>query len=360
MRSMNAGGPHRRSSDDEESIINRRSAAVIACIAVAVIVGAACAFMFLNNGEDDSYKVTYFKKGKMVSEETVPAGTYVTIIDGIGADDDQERFIGWNTRSDMSGSTLLPGTLYRVDRSISLHAMAAGSEMFAIILPEKKEGFNITADPMMVVRGGSSIISYSLEPSHVDDDLVIFVNGNPMKLDAMKRIHLTDINEDKIVTVTGIYDRREHSISLPDDQRGYVLTSSAEKVHHGESYTLEFKLLPGYAETQEFGIHVNGGDAKRPSEGTVLIEDVRDNHVITVTGVEPIRYDISAGRNVLVFVNGAAASKATVEDTVTIQPADGYSVPETFNAQIKGKFTVKGNGYKVTDNIVFPSILKIT
>jgi len=62
-----------------------------------------------------------------------------------------------------------------------------------------------------------------------------------------------------------VFDKREHSISLPDDQNGYVLASSAEKVHHGGSYTLEFTLLPGYMGSQYFGIHVNGGEARMPS-----------------------------------------------------------------------------------------------
>jgi len=106
---------------------------------------------------------------------------------------------------------------------------------------------------------------------------------------------------------------------------------------------------------------VNGGDARIPSpDGSVLIENVMDNHKITVTGVEPIRYYISSGKNINVLVDGVYASKATVEDIVMIIPDDGYILPDTFNAQIKGNFTICPNGYRISGDVAFPSVLKIT
>lgn len=85
-----------------------------------------------------------------------------------------------------------------------------------------------------------------------------------------------------------------------------------------------------------------------------------DNHKITVTGVEPIEYNISSGKNITVFVDGIHASKATVEDVLTVLPEDGYVIPDTFNAQIKGNFGIDPNGYRISSNVSFPSVLKIT
>jgi len=296
----------------------------------------------------------------MLSETIVSAGTSVILSDNAGAVGSSERFVGWSTKSDMSGTALLPGSSLAVNKDVSLHAVITSSDVFMIILPEDQEGFTITADPKVVSRGGSSILTYSLKQSHVDDELNITVNGNPIKLDAMKRIYLTNINSDQVVAVSGVFDKREHSISIPKEQTGYVLTSSAEKVHHKQSYTLEYRLLPGYKETSDFGIHINNGNPLKPIGGILVIEDVRDNHDITVTGVELIQYSISVGKNISVLVNGKAASTATIYDVIKVVPADGYTIPTTFNGQIKGTFTVDQGNYKVLSNISFPSVLKIS
>jgi len=341
--------------------INKKSTAII-IIVVASVAAVAVLGAFVLNGDDDNstYKVTYYKNGNKISERTVSAGTLETISEFASAKDASDRFVGWNTQADLSGETLKPGTRLTVNRDISLHAMVVSSGVYAIILPAEQEGYTITAEPSTVVSGGESVLTYRLMPSHMEEDLVISVNDNPMKLDAMGKIYLEKINSDQIVTVTGVYDKTEHSITLPKEQTGYVLTASAEKVHDKQTYALEFRLLKGYKETSDFGIHINGGDAKIPTDGVILIEDVRDNHLITVTGVEPILYSVSSGKNVTVLVNGTAASKATVEDDLTVVPADGYTIPATFDSQIRGEHTVSGGIYRITDNISFPSVLKIT
>ncbi|MDR1404740.1 MAG: InlB B-repeat-containing protein [Candidatus Methanoplasma sp.] len=334
--------------------------ALVIGVVVIAAAGVSGAFFIFSDDGEDSFTFTYYADGNILQEISVAAGTSVTITDSAAGAEKNGRFIGWNTKPDMSGMLVIPGSQLVVDRNISLHAMIIIGGMYAVILPSEQNGFSVTADPQLVMEGGSSVIEYSLLPSHTDEDLVISVNGNPMKLDAMKRIHLKDIAEDQTVTVSGVYDKREHSISLPEDQRGYELVSSAEKVHHGESYTLKYRLLPGYRESADFGIHINGGDLKRPSGGELQVIDVMDNHEITLTGVEPIIFGVSSGKNISVLVNGAAASEATVEDMITILPAEGYLLPKTFNDQITGSFKAERDGYRITGDVSFPSVLKIT
>ncbi|MCL2032739.1 MAG: InlB B-repeat-containing protein [Methanomassiliicoccaceae archaeon] len=344
---------------------------MIGVAAIAAVLGLAGVLFLMNdNGPPDNkggsasvatnYELRYYKNGEMVRDLEVPAGAYIVVEDDIDANGASERFLGWNTKPDLSGTIFQSGAKLKVEGNLSFYAMFINSNMYAIILPEKQDGYTITADRMMVAKGGISILTYSLLPSHVDYDLVIAVNGNPMKLDALKEIHLFDIQEDKIVTVTGVHDRRMHSITLPEPQRGYILTSSAESVHHGEPYSMQYTLLPGWGETSDFGIHINGVDVKRPIDGAVLVEDVRDNHVITVTGVELVQYSIAAGKNITAFVNGAPVSRATVEDLILIEPAEGYIIPSTFNGQITGGFKAEGKGYRITGNTAFPSVSKVT
>jgi len=351
-------------------VLSRPARAILIGIAAIMIIGAALAFMLSNdNGnsavrEDSlpaagSYKVVYYHEGTEILYRSVLAGTTITIEGNLGLNSQTHRLVGWYTKSDMTGSLYTPGTRLKIDRDTSLHAFMIGSEMFAIILPEKQVGYTITADPMFVERGGSSILSYSILPSHIDDALVIAVNGNPMKRNALMEIHLTEINEDQIVTVTGVFDRREHSITLPEKQIGYILTADAEKVHHGESYTLKYILLPKYEENLDFGIHINGVNTRFPVGGELLIEDVCDNHVITVTGVVPIEYNITVGKNITALIDGFVVTKATIDDIITIKPAPGYYLPTTFNSQITGQFIIDVKGYHVLSDVSFPSVLKI-
>lgn len=346
----------------EKSMKNGLLILIVVGISSAAVIGAAYAVFFMNSDDESEkmFAVTYYSGGNKVHEITVPEGTSVTVAGNIGGNGSSAKFAGWNTRPDLTGPTIAPGSVLKADGNIRLYAMVAGSGVFMIVLPEKQDGFSMTADPLLVVSGGSSILSYSILPSHIDNDLSITVNGNPMSLDAMKRIYLANITEDQTVEVTGVFDRREHNIFLPAEQIGYTMTSSAERVHHGQPYVLQYALLPGYRESNDFGIHVNGGSAKMPSGGILLIESVMADHEITVTGVEPIPYGISSGSNISILVNGIAADTATVEDLITVLPDEGYAIPETFGNQIKGRFTIEGEGYRTAGDIVFPSVLKIT
>jgi len=334
---------------------------MIVAIAIAAVIGVAIAVYLVSDHNDDgTFAVTYYKDGRKVLETRVPPGTSLMVYGDMGESKSLGRFVGWNTKTDMTGTMMMPGSQIKVDRNISLFAAMAGNGLFMIVLPGEQKGYTLTADPLYAVMGGSSIVTYTLLPSHMEESMVISVNGNPMKLDAMKRIHISNITEDQFVTVTGVFDKREHSISLPEEQRGYTLASSAEKVHHGESYTLEFTMLEGYRKTDDFGIRLNGGDARVPTDGILLIEDVMDNHLITVTGVVPDEYSVILGKNISALVNGAPSSKVTVEDVLTILPNEGYFIPESFNTQIIGKFTSDWDGYHVSSNIAFPSVLRIT
>ncbi|MCL2318410.1 MAG: InlB B-repeat-containing protein, partial [Methanomassiliicoccaceae archaeon] len=153
--------------------INKKLTLVLIAIAAAAAVAAAGA-SFAIDGEENvrSFKVSYYNNGNIVSEGSA-IGNYAFLSDDPGIVGISERFIGWNTKSDLSGTTYLPGSKMLLDSDVSLHAIITGSNTFMIILPQKQEGFSISADPVMVGRGGSSIVTYSLMPSHVDYNLSI-------------------------------------------------------------------------------------------------------------------------------------------------------------------------------------------
>lgn len=348
---------------------------------IAIAGGLSFAIMYANDGSSDSaipnkdrgndftntenygivpghYTITYMDSGDFVDKAEVPAETSITLPDHTAPE--SKRFVGWNTKADGKGETFAPGTEFIPESDLTLHALFIENDRYAIILPANQIGYTIISDVPSVKSGGNAILTYKLSPDYTDKERIISVNGNLVKLDALDRIYLNDIKEDKFVKVSGVYDKREYEITLPAEQKGYVLTSSKDRINHGLSYELSYKLLPGYKELSGFGIDLGDGSVRKPINGVLRVNDVRSDHTVTVVGVKAIDYTLTFGKNVIATVNDKIATVATVEDTVTISPAEGYMFPNTYNKKIEGPAKEIGKGeYKITGNVKFPSVFKI-
>ena len=233
-------------------------------------------------------------------------------------------------------------------------------EGYHVILPEKHVGYTISASPMTVPDGGRCTISYSLNTGHVDDELVITINDNPIRPNGIGQIFIDDVHSDLMVKVSGVYDMREYKIIVPEEQIGYVLTTSVDRLHHGQTYTLEYELMPGYKEIPgQFKISINGEVNIDLRNGKAEITDVRAQHDLTVEGIEAIEYNITAGRNTLLEVNGVVSHTATINDTIVPIMMDGSPLPSTYHSYVPNTATKTENGYRITANTVFPSVIKI-
>ncbi|MDD3379215.1 MAG: InlB B-repeat-containing protein [Candidatus Methanomethylophilaceae archaeon] len=238
--------------------------------------------------------------------------------------------------------------------------LVEGDPIYNIILPEDQLGYSLTSDVSTLSEGGRCVVTYSLKSGYMDDDLIILLNGFVVEHDGMNRIYISDVKEDQIFSVSGVLDKRTYTITVPDDQIGYMLTASETLVHYGQSYEITYVLNPGYEQGSSFKISANGGVGLIFASGTVTVENVHANQILMVTGVDPVDYMITGGNNVVIKVNGVSASTATVEDVITIEPASGYSLPSTFRSNISGLITACEGGYKITGNVAFPSISKLT
>ena len=230
-----------------------------------------------------------------------------------------------------------------------------------VVLPEKHVGYTMGASPMIVPDGERCMIIYKLNSGHVDYDLLITINDNPTWPNGIGQIFINEVHSDLVVKVSGVYDMREYNILVPDEQKGYILTTSTDRLHHGQSYTMEYRLLPGYREVPgQFGILVNGEVRINLIDGTSEISDVRDTHRITVVGVEPIEYRITAGKNTMLLVDGKSVTTATVEDVIIPTMIGNSELPSTYAKYIPNTATKISDGYKVTADTIFPSVVKVT
>lgn len=236
----------------------------------------------------------------------------------------------------------------------------AGTAVYDIILPAEQKGYTLKADPKSVKEGGGCVITYTSTAGYDDSKLMIKVNGTAVEMDSMKRIYLSGVKNDKVVTVEGVYDKRTYIVGVPEEQTGYTLSVSEQRVHHGQSYDVVLKIEPGYVRGPDFRVLVNGSLELDMASGSARVDDVQAGQTVTVSGVVAEEYSISAGSNTVLTVNGMAASTATVNDVISVSACAGYTIPGTYASCIgEGISAVKG-GYRVTGDAVFPSVVRLT
>jgi hypothetical protein len=259
----------------------------------------------------------------------------------------------------VSGTEAAAGVFVATGAStVRIALTAAGAGAHSIILPETQTGYTIASDASEVNDGGNCVLTYRLLHGYTDYDLAIAVNGNVYELNSLGEIHLNDVRTDMFVTVEGVYDSRVYTINVPQNQIGYALSVSSNTVHHGMSYMVSFTLKPGYGGSPS--VRIAGGQNIGVSSGTAVVSDVRGDHQLLVDGVELSRYKVTAGSNTIVFVNGVPGDTATINDIITIKANPLYSLPSSFESHIPASVNKVAGGYKTTQNVVFPSIVKLT
>ncbi|MDR3282516.1 MAG: hypothetical protein LBS92_02765 [Candidatus Methanoplasma sp.] len=270
----------------------------------------------------------------------------------LGPAPDGKRFAVAGTQS-VEGVFVVTGM-----SSVRIALTAGNVGAHSIILPETQIGYVLTSNAYGVDDGGKCILSYKLLPGYTDKDLAIAVNGNVYELNSIGEIHLNDVREDMFVTVSGVYDVRVYGISVPRNQEGYALSVSSSAVHHGQSYTVRFQLTSGYGGSPV--VRIAGGQVIVISGGVAVVNDVRGDHQLVVEGVELLRYRVTAGSNTAVLVNGAPGDTATPFDIVSVySTVPGYALPTTFEMHIPNGVIKIPQGYRLTSDTVFPSVIKI-
>jgi len=313
-----------------------------------------------------SYSVRYYNNGTMVREVTVKSGSKITTIDFTESLNPPKKFLGWSTNPSNTENIYPSGYSLTVNSDISLYAVISEDirTFYIVTLPPEEDqlstGYRITAEPTLVPEGGKCTLTYTLLIGYSDDNLVITVNGSPVERDGSNKIHISNIKENLFVAVNGIRNTRSYDVSVPEEQIGYSLIVSSSNINHGGSYEITYSLNPHYTETQgKFKISINGGKALSLYQGHVTVSNVTNNQTITVEGVEPTNYKITAGKNTKLTVNGVQAQTARFNDIVIPVSDNGYDIPSNYGACVPETVVANGGGYSVKGDSVFPSIAKI-
>ena len=163
---------------------------------------------------------------------------------------------------------------------------------YAVVL-EEGVGYTLTAQAgsaSPVKEGGSFGFAFALAEGYQKaDSFAVKVNGEKVELAADNTYTITDVTEDKTVTVEGVEKTPVYYTVTLEGGTGYTLTAvsgSASPVKEGESFGFAFALKKGYRKTNSFAVKVNGATVELTAEDTYTITDIMEDKTVTVEGVK--------------------------------------------------------------------------
>ncbi len=165
---------------------------------------------------------------------------------------------------------------------------------------------------------------------------------------------IKNIKQDLKIIISDLTHTNAYTISIPQNQVGYALTSNKTSISYGESVTLNFSLLELY-DKSNYKVLVNGNEIDISNGGSYLIKNITENIEIKVLGVEKnsfnIDVELATETYSIIDIQGAyienGVLKARVGNTAKfkIQPNKEYSLSEVkINCTINGvtKYGIKG------------------
>ena len=214
-------------------------------------------------------------------------------------------------------------------------------------------GYDLTA-----INGSSLIVddkgSFSFELKITDgytksDDFAVKVNNVAVELTDNKYT-ITDITEDKKVTVEGIVE-----VSVPtykvkfENGEGYTILSSGnaptEGIKENGSYTFGVIIADGYEKGENFAVKVNG-EIVEPDGAYYVISNIAENKTITVEGVVKTSAEIETVAAPVIKPDGGSfrgskkvSISCDIKDAVIYYTTDG-SAPDNNSNVYTGEFTI--------------------
>ena len=157
------------------------------------------------------------------------------------------------------------------------------------------EGYDLVAKgsvPNYVEYGDNFTFVFTIKEGYTQSTPVISVNGNQVQLNADGEYEIQFIDENIVVTVTGV-QLNKYVITLPTEQTGYMLTpatGNSSPVLHGNNYTFTFALSTAYSKSNA-KVKVNGVEVVL-NNGQYTIINVTEDKVVTVEEVTLNTYQI--------------------------------------------------------------------
>lgn len=121
------------------------------------------------------------------------------------------------------------------------------------------------------------------------DNFAVKVNGTAVELTADGTYTITNITENKTVTVEGVEETPIYYTVTLESGTGYTLTAisgSTSPIKEGDSFGFTFALQKGYRKTNSFAVKVNGVKVELTTNDTYTITNITEDKTVTVEGVK--------------------------------------------------------------------------
>ena len=186
---------------------------------------------------------------------------------------------------------------------------------------------------------------FSLNEGYTDSNYIIYLDGEPINLNADLEFEIQYIRADVEVTVEGV-EMNKYTITLPTVQTGYSIgpaTGSSSPVLYNKEYTFTLSLSNAYNQSTPV-VKVNGEQVIL-SDGQYTIKNIKEDKVITVEEVKLNTYRVILPDEAD-QIGYTLAFKAGGTGTVDYGSSCGFTF-ELDEAYDRSSYTVRVNGTPV-------------
>lgn len=207
------------------------------------------------------------------------------------------------------------------------------------------KGQKLDVLPLSVEYGKSVQFKIALDEAYTASNVVVTVNGVNLNSDENDIYTISDITENKVVSVSGV-QKNTYTVTLQQGT-GYVLsTTESTRVTAEDTFTFSLNINPGYTGTPV----VMAGNVTVPLDTDGYYRfPVKGNTTVTVSGVNPDTYTIktNVSHATVDAVSGDIHYNGSYQFTVKADPY--YQVDQV---AINGVLATAVNGVYTINNIV--------
>ena len=151
---------------------------------------------------------------------------------------------------------------------------------FAITLPSETEAYKVSGAESVYYGENYEFTLTIKEGYKFGAGFAVKVNGEAVELDANGKVVISNVKEAISVVVVGV-----ERIALNVTFAGEHVLNVESSVLYFDDYSFMIELESGYEKGADFKVLVNGVEVTANAEGRYVIEDVKENIAITVSGV---------------------------------------------------------------------------
>ena len=140
----------------------------------------------------------------------------------------------------------------------------------------------------------------------------------------------TGTHNASLATTVTIAAGRMLAVKLPEVQTGYTITAADAELTWRGSTTLTFELAAGYSKTDAFAVEVNGTTVQVSEDGTILLDSVETDVIVTVEGVADLTKPVITGieDEQTYCISASFTVNDTVAGTLTVRDGEKIMTPE--------------------------------